>query len=64
MTRLLTILAGLFAILVLIERYAVEREAAREALYGTLRPLAPVAPEIMPGRPPMSAVISPTMKAA
>ena len=25
---------------------------------------APVAPEIMPGRPPMSAVINPTMKAA
>ncbi len=25
---------------------------------------APVAPEIMPGRPPISAVISPTMKAA
>ena len=25
---------------------------------------APVAPEIMPGRPPISAVISPTMNAA
>ena len=43
MTRLLAALAGLFAVLVLLEHYAVEREAAREALYGTLRPLAPVA---------------------
>lgn len=43
MTRLLTTLAGLFAVLVLLEHYAVEREAAREALYGTLRPLASVA---------------------